>query len=357
MADDFPLYPATSTVWEWHRQGCDALDLTVDYEPWVKAQFSGVLCIDELYEGALCLILSTDPLNDVTVAYTLEQNAEGEKRPQMNQEWLDRHLSALQRIGITPEVVIRDGAVVYDNGLPEAWDQERCNFHLIQNITAEVLKAVNDYRKSLPDPPKRPRGRPPVDAPPPPPDVKTEIWQHRYLWVSRPETIEAHDRTCTDETHRCFQQPEEQILQELCAEHAPLETARQCLRDIGALFDDPEAPFERVKARYELLAAQPAYQAMPPLRKAIQSLEGETLEKACRFLDYENLPKTNNHVENQVRRFRKRQKSHYKLRRSSAIDRAMKAALMRQKARKQARGDPRVQLQPKVSLQTVPAAA
>jgi len=357
VADDFHLYPATSTVWEWHRQACGAINLTADYEPWVKAPFSGVLCIDELYEGALCLILSTDPLNDVTVAYTLEPKAEGEKRPQMNQAWLDRHLTALQRIGITPEVVIRDGAVVYDQGLPEGWDQARCNFHLIQNITDDVLKAVNAYRKSLPDLPKRSRGRPPVDALPPPPDVKTEIWQHRYLWVSRPETIEAHDRTCTDDTHRCCQHPEAQILQDLCDEHPPLATARQCLLDIWALFDDPNASFETVKARYETLAAQPTYQVMAPLRKAIQSLKGETLEKAGRFLAYENLPKTNNHVENQVRRFRKRQKGHYKLRRCHTIDRAMKAELMRQKARKQARGDPRVQLQPKASRQTLPVAA
>ncbi len=357
VADDFHLYPSTSTVWEWHRQACEAIDLTAEYEPWVKAQFSGVLCIDELYEGSLCLILSTDPLNDVTVAYTLEQKVEGQKQPQMNQAWLDRHLSALQRIGITPQVVMRDGAVIYDNGLPEDWDQARCTFHIIQNITDDVLKAVNEYRKSLPDPPKRPRGRPPADAPPPPPDVKTEIWRHRYLWVSRPETIEAHERTCTDETHRCFQQAEEMILQNLCAEHPPLATARQCMVDIWTLFDDPEVSFETVKAQYESLCAQPAYQAIASLKKALQRLEGETLEKACRFLEYENLPKTNNHAENQVRRFRKRQKSHYKLRRSSAIDRAMKAELMRQKARKQARGDPCVQLQPKVSLQTLPAAA
>ena len=48
-----------------------------------------------------------------------------------------------------------------------------------------------------------------------------------------------------------------------------------------------------MKSQYETLCAQSAYQAIPALKKALQRLEGETLEKACRFLAYENLPKTN----------------------------------------------------------------
>ena len=104
VADDFHMYPSTSTVWEWHRQEAEGVDLNVDYAPWVKAQFSGVLCIDEVYDGPFCVILSTDPLNDVTVAYTLEKKAPGTQRPSMNQEWLDRHLDQLKRIGIHPQV-------------------------------------------------------------------------------------------------------------------------------------------------------------------------------------------------------------------------------------------------------------
>lgn len=84
-------------MWEWHRQEAEEVDLTDDYAPWVKAQFSGVLCIDEVYDGPFCLILSTDPLNDVTVAYSLEKKAEDAQRPRMTQEWLDRHLEAMRR--------------------------------------------------------------------------------------------------------------------------------------------------------------------------------------------------------------------------------------------------------------------
>lgn len=344
VAEDFHLYPSKSTVWEWHRQEGKGQDLSLEYEPWVKARFSGVLCIDEVYDGPFCLILSTDPLNDVTVAYTLEKKAEDAQRPMMNQEWLDHHLEELKRIGVKPEVVMRDGAVIYDEGLPEDWDQARCTFHILQDITQDVLKAVNAYRKTLPDPPKRTKGRPNADAPPPPPNIKKEIWHHRYLWTSRPETIQDRDRTCNDETHRCFEHSEEEILQDLCVEHPPLHTIRQCMLDIFGLFDDPDADVEEIKVQYDTLCHQPAYRDHPHLSKALERLSGDTLEKAFRFLEYENLPKTNNHVEGKARSFRKRQKNHYRLRRSSSIDRALKAELLRQKARKQARGDPMVRL-------------
>ena len=347
VGEDFHLYPFKSTVWEWHRQETESIDLSVAYQPWVKAVFSGVLGIDEVYDGPFCLILSTDPLNDVIVAYTLEKKSEGKSRPGMNQEWLDRHIEKLKQMGIVPDQVLRDGAPIYDKGLPADWDQSRCNFHIIQDITKDVLKAVNAYRNTLPDPPKRPKGRPKADAPPPPPNVKTQIWHHRYLFVSRPETIKEKDQVCKREAHQCFEKSEMDILQDLCAEHPPLNTARECLLDIWGLFDDKDAYYETVKIRYDALCEQPAYRDNPHLWDALQKLSGDTLWKACRFLEYENLPKTNNHAEHEARSFRKRQKGHYKLRRSSTIDRAMKAEMMRQKARKEARGDSIVRLKRK----------
>lgn len=339
VGEDFHLYPSRSTVWEWHQEETESIDLSRSYEPWVKAIFSGVLCIDEVYDGPFCLILSTDPLNDVTVAYTLETKSAGAQRPGMNQAWLDRHLEKLAQMGIKPDEVIRDGASVYDNGLPEDWDQARCNFHIIQDMTKDVLQAVNAYRKTLPDPPKRPKGRPKADAPPPTPNVKTEIWHHRYLFVSRDETLQEKDRNCKHEAHSCFEKSEVDILQDLCAAHPALHTVRQFMEEIWGLFDDKDACFDAVQARYDTLCDTPAYRDNPHLRDALEKLSGDSLKKACRFLEYENLPRTNNHAEHEARSFRKRQKGHYKLRRAHTIDRALKAEMMRQKARKEARED------------------
>ena len=115
-AADFPLSPSTSTVWEWHRFHTDAIELSPEYEPWVTARFSGGRCLDAGYAGPLWLMLSTDPLNDVTVADTFETTEEGANRPMRTQVWSERQLAALPRIGLPPPVVIRDGAVVDDAG-------------------------------------------------------------------------------------------------------------------------------------------------------------------------------------------------------------------------------------------------
>ena len=347
LAEDFHLYPVRSTVWGWHARSCEAIDLSKDYDPFVKATFSGVLCMDEVYEGPFCLIFSTDPINDITVAYTLETKASDQQRAGLCQAWLDRHLARLEKIGIAPLAVIRDGAVIYDNGLPSDWDQQRCQFHLLQDITKDVLKAVNAYRKSLPDPPKRSKGRPKEDAPPAPADIKTEIWHHRHLFVSRQKTIEQRDRTCGHERHSCCGQCETEILTDLCDAHPSLGTIRRFMTDIYDLFSDDYARVDQVQSRYQVLGQTPQYRDNVDLTRALAHLKGDALEKACLHLNYDNLPRTNNHAEGKARQFRKGQKHHYKLRRSHTIDRAMKAEMMRQKQRKQARGDPLVRLRKK----------
>ena len=53
-----------------HRQ-VRQLDL-LDHRRWVLARFSGTLCIDELHLGHYTLLLATDPLQDLPVAFALE---------------------------------------------------------------------------------------------------------------------------------------------------------------------------------------------------------------------------------------------------------------------------------------------
>lgn len=352
MADAFHLYPVKSTVWGWHARACEAIDLAKDYAPFVKATFAGVRCRDEVYDGPFCLLLATDPLNDIPVVYTLETQASDQQRAGCCQAWLDRHLARLEEIGIQPQAVIRDGALSYDRGLPAGWDQQRCQFHLVQDMTKDVLKAVNAYRKSLPDPPQRSKGRPNADAPPAPANIKTEIWHHRFLFAGHEETIEAQKRPCPHENHPCGGQSETEILTELCDAHPSLGTIRSVMPDIYALFNGDYERVDQVQSRYQVLCLTPAYQENADLSRALAHLQGDSLEKACLHLAYDNLPRTNNHAEGKARRFRKRQKHHYHLRRSHTRDRAMKAELIHQKQRKQTRGDPVVRLQEKADATT-----
>jgi hypothetical protein len=74
LARDFWVKPAEKMVRLWCRAFADHIDLAIDYQPWVVANFSGILCVDEVYQGNLALLLAVDPAapdGDRRVGYTL----------------------------------------------------------------------------------------------------------------------------------------------------------------------------------------------------------------------------------------------------------------------------------------------
>jgi hypothetical protein len=48
LARDFWVRPSEKMVRLWCRSFADQLDFSVDYQPWVVANFSGILCVDEV---------------------------------------------------------------------------------------------------------------------------------------------------------------------------------------------------------------------------------------------------------------------------------------------------------------------
>jgi len=61
LARDFWVKPAEKMVRLWCRAFVDHIDFAIDYQPWVVANFSGILCVDEVYQGELALLLAVDP--------------------------------------------------------------------------------------------------------------------------------------------------------------------------------------------------------------------------------------------------------------------------------------------------------
>ena len=74
LARDFWIKPDEKMVRLWCRAYAAEIDFAVDYQPWVVANFSGILCVDEVYQGDLALLLAVDPAapdGDRLVGYTL----------------------------------------------------------------------------------------------------------------------------------------------------------------------------------------------------------------------------------------------------------------------------------------------
>src|SRR5437660_1560058 len=110
----------------------------------VLAHFSGTLCVDELHLGRFTLLLATDPLSDLPVAFALVAAND--------QDHMRRFLRNLKNWGLTPKVVVTDGSNLYPAVLGELWpdaDHQLCVFHVIKDINKLVLDGVRRMRSAM----------------------------------------------------------------------------------------------------------------------------------------------------------------------------------------------------------------
>jgi len=78
-------------------------------EQWVVQQFSGVLCVDEVYQGDLALLVAVDPAapdGDRLIGYLLISAT-------VKQADIERLLTRLRAAPIQPDQVITDGSLLY----------------------------------------------------------------------------------------------------------------------------------------------------------------------------------------------------------------------------------------------------
>ncbi len=116
MRRDFLLDLSDGFVYDCLDWQARRLDLA-DHRRWVLEHFSGTLCVDELHLGKMTLLLATDPLQDLPVAFALvSANDSGHRR---------RFLKNLKAWGFMPEVVVTDGSNLYPETLAELWPEAR----------------------------------------------------------------------------------------------------------------------------------------------------------------------------------------------------------------------------------------
>ena len=185
LARDFWVQPDEGMVRRWVRAYRATLDFVTDYQPWVVREFSGILCVDEVYQGQLALLLAVDPAapdGDRLVGYQLVHGS-------VDAASVEGFLTRLKEAGISPEQVITDGSALYPTVLTKVWPavaHQLCLFHETRRVTKAVLEVISSVRKSLPNPPPssgyrrsgRIRPSPPSDDPE---DAATQRWQARYM--------------------------------------------------------------------------------------------------------------------------------------------------------------------------------
>src|SRR3954453_11977877 len=196
---EFLLDLSSGFVYDVLRDHAGQLDMAAHRRK-VLEHFSGTLCVDELHLGRFTLLLATDPLGDVPVAFALVAAND--------QDHMRRFLRNLKAWGLSPKVVVTDGSNLYPAVLGELWpdaDHQLCVFHVIKDINKLVLDAMRRLRSAMSRRGKagrkKKRGRKGAKSKAAAArrgltlkEKSSFVFQHRYLIVKRRENFTEADR-------------------------------------------------------------------------------------------------------------------------------------------------------------------
>jgi transposase len=317
---DFFLKRSEGFVYDCLRWKVAQLDLPA-HRQLVLQRFSGTLCIDELHLGRFTLLLATDPIADLPVAFALVSRND--------QAHMRRFLHNLKSWGFLPRVVVTDGSDLYPAVLAELWPGARhqlCVFHLLKDINALILKGVrrlaralarrgNAGRKRRPGRPSKARQAARAAAGPTLKEKAGFILKHRFLIVKKSSDLDGQQ---WDNLVQMF-------------EYLPeLRTLWHFAGEVRELFAK-EARVQTLWKRRAALLRQERYRRVPELAEALKALEAGKFKKAVAFVYSAAAAKvrTNNHVERANRRLRFWEKLRYKWRRRKWVLRFVLLALDR----------------------------
>ncbi len=286
---------------------------------WALADFSGYIAADELYDGPFCILSIVDNHTFKRLSYHVLSGAPKHKDIE---RFFRRFHKALQARGLTLRGITTDGSSLYPEPIATVFGaipHQVYTFHVLREITNAVLSAVAKVRKGLKAAaPKVGRGRPGTAAARRAVRLKKRIeskvgalFEHRYLFVKR--RLNASERATLRRISRG--QPQLRTLWDLMDEVYRL-FDRRC-RLATAL-----AKLARLRARLRRFGR---------LREALKKLQTPGLEKALVFLDERLLGATSNAVERGNRRYRKMQKSVYRVRTKRGIEGRLALDLQRER--------------------------
>jgi hypothetical protein len=270
------------------------------------ADFSGYIAADELYDGPFCVLSIVDNHTYKRLAYRVLDHPPS----QADLEGFFRCFEAvLQTRHLAVTGITTDGSPLYPTPIATVFGDvphQLCEFHLLADLNRAVLSAVAQVRKSLEArKPKVGRGRPTASM------RKliqqrqrleqkiSDLFTHRYLFVQR------HLRPSEQKTFH-------QITRGL----PHLRALREMMDEVYRLFD---RRCRTETALVKLRRLRQRVQRFIPLGQTLKALFSANVEKALTFLDDRLLPATSNAVERGNRRYRKMQKTIYRVRTQAQI--------------------------------------
>jgi len=281
--------------------------LDTDFLDWALAAFSGSVAADELYDGPCCMLSAVDNRCSKRI---LSDVLDHDPTHEDIRAFLRRRHTALAARDLTLRGITTDGSPLSPPPLAEVLrgvPHQRCQFHVVKDIVKAVVKAVSSERKRLAaQQPQLPRGRPRTQAAKQAARTQKRLAAQRAaLFASRYLFVQRH-----------LNKTERKTLWRVSRGLPQLHALRAVMDQVYALCD---RRCRTQTALAQLATLRRRLQRFPQVGETLKKLFAPTLDKALTFLDDKLLPSTSHAVERGNRRYRKRQKSVYRVRTQAQI--------------------------------------
>jgi hypothetical protein len=293
--------------------------IDADYLDWALSDFSGFIAADELYDGPFCILSIVDNRTFKRLSYRVLDRDPTHKDIEA---FFRRFHQALEARGLVLKGITTDGSSWYPEPIATVFGavpHQLCIFHVLKELTQAVLSAVAKLRKDLASrAPELSRGRPSSKAAKQAARRKKrieakvgELFEHRYLFIQK--RLSPSERT---------------TLRRISRGQPQLRTLRGLREEVYRLFD---RRCRAATALAKLAALRSRLRRFGQLRTVLKKLFAPGLEKALVFLDEKLLGATSNAVERGNRRYRKMQKTVYRVRTHRSIEARLALDLLRER--------------------------
>ena len=288
------------------------------------SDFSGYIAADELYDGPFCILSIVDNRTFKRLAY---QVLDHDPTHRDIEAFFRRFHAALKARGLVLQGITTDGSALYPEPIAAVFGDvphQLCTFHVLKEVTKAVLSAVAKLRKDLT------AGCPEAAAGPSrleggasaPPGARSGS-SGRSASCSSTATCSSGGGSAASERA---------TLGRISRGQPQLRALRGLMEEVYRLFD---RRCRTATALAKLAKLRARLRRFGRLREVLKKLLSPGLEKALVFLDEKLLGATSNAVERGNRRYRKMQKTVYRVRTRRAIEGRLALDLQRER---QARG-------------------
>jgi hypothetical protein len=281
------------------------------------ADFSGYIAADELYDGPFCVLSIVDNHTFRRILYEVLDHAPTHADIR---RFFRRFKDLLAAHGLTLKGITTDASPLYPTPLAEIFTgvpHQICEFHTLAELTQALLRASAKIRKTLAAGlPKLGRGRPGTALRRLARRAERlrkrigELFEHRHLLVQHHLTPGEH-----------------LTLRRITRGTTQLRTLRSIMEEAYRLFD---RRCRTETALAKLARLQRRVRRFKKVGRVLHRRFSPNLEKALVFLDDSLLPSTSNAVERGNRRYRKMQKSVYRVRSMEHISHRIALDLQRE---------------------------